>query len=222
MYLPTPIDFGFVSLLACGGLLAIGAALELLTFTDTAPDTASFAAMAAATGNSNTIRNTELSRAIRLVSMWADFQGKSGAASVRVRSPKLHDNVQGLRFDVVASELEPLWPMGLSERLWSQDELTIECTGSDTAADIETLCMLLYYEELPGIVARLISPDELMRRMTHFSVVENTLALGTGGGYSGEEAINAEFDQFKANKDYALVGYQVDVECAAVPVARLR
>jgi len=46
--------------------------------------------------------------------------------------------------------------------------------------------------------------------------VENTLSLGTGGGYTGEEALNAEFDLLKGNTDYAIIGYQVDAECAAI------
>ena len=45
---------------------------------------------------------------------------------------------------------------------------------------------------------------------------ENTIATGTAGGWSGEEAINAEFDNFKAHTDYALMGYIVSAECLAV------
>ncbi len=55
-----------------------------------------------------------------------------------------------------------------------------------------------------------------MRRVVSFSPVENTLALGTAGGYSGEEAINAEFDQFKANTDYAILGNVNSITNAAI------
>jgi hypothetical protein len=58
--------------------------------------------------------------------------------------------------------------------------------------------------------------SEIMNRIVNLFTVENTLALGTAGGYSGEEGITAEFDFGKANTDYALLGYQVSVECAAI------
>jgi hypothetical protein len=45
---------------------------------------------------------------------------------------------------------------------------------------------------------------------------ENSISTGTAGGWSGEEAINVEFDNFKANTDYALMGYLVSAECLAV------
>ena len=61
-----------------------------------------------------------------------------------------------------------------------------------------------------------ISEEDLKTRMINIACVENTLALGTSGDYSGEEAINAEFDQLKANTDYALIGYMVSVICNAV------
>jgi hypothetical protein len=36
------------------------------------------------------------------------------------------------------------------------------------------------------------------------------------GTYSGEVAINSSFDNFKANVDYALLGYLVSAQCGAV------
>jgi hypothetical protein len=46
--------------------------------------------------------------------------------------------------------------------------------------------------------------------------VESTITPGAAGGYSGAQAINANFDLFKANTDYALLGYRVDTRCAVV------
>lgn len=190
----------------------MGAALELLAGFVTAPST-TFTALTMGSGNSATIRNTREGKKISLLQAWADNQA---AGNFRIRSPKLHDNVQGIRLGVVASEVCPLLPIGASQRLYAQDVLTLELTGSAVGGDIESAAVLVYYEDLEGIAARLITADDLAKRMIHIFTVENTLALGTAGGYSGEEALNVEFDQFKANTDYALLGYLVSVECAAV------
>lgn len=167
-----------------------------------------------ASGNSLTIRNAPIDEPVWLVQAWADNQT---AGTLRIRSPKLHDNVQNLRFDVTASDVVPLCPPGFRQRLIPQDTLTVEHTGSGTAGDIESGALLLYYENLPGIDARLESwTEELRRRIVHYLTVENTISTGTSGGYSGEEALNSEFDLLKANTDYALLGYLVDTECAVV------
>ena len=100
--------------------------------------------------------------------------------------------------------------------VFPNDVLTVELAGSAVAGDIEYVSMLQYYPELPGTMMRAITREELVRRAVNVFTVENTLALGTTGGYSGAEAINAEFDQFHAGGLYALIGYKVDVECASV------
>src|SRR5574341_703146 len=190
----------------------MGRAFEVITGFVTAPST-TFTALTMASGNTLTVRNAPLGSEIRMLQAWTDQQT---AGNIRIRSPKLHDNVQGIRLFSVASEVYPLFPMGAYQRLIPQDTLVVEMTGSGTAGDIETMAMLIYYSDLPGSDARLITPEEAMRRMTNIVAVENTLSLGTAGGYSGEEAINAEFDLLKANTDYALIGYLVSAECAVV------
>jgi len=190
----------------------MGRALEVVTGFVTAPGTV-FTAWTLAAGNSATIRNADLASRILLLQLWGDNQV---AGTMRIRSPKLHDNVQGLRFDITASEVDPLIPIGAAQRLFPQDVLILELTGSAVGGDIETGAFLVYYDNLPGTDARLATWEEIRPRIVHLVTVENTLALGTAGGYSGEEAINAEFDLLKANTDYALLGYLVDAECAVV------
>jgi len=190
----------------------MGKALELLTGYVVAPG-ATFTPLTMAAGNSLTIRNAPVDTKILLLQAWADNQA---AGTLRIRSPRLHDNVQGIRLDVTAGDPVPLLAHGMPQLLIPQDELTVELTGSAVAGDIETACLLVYYDELPGIAARFIDVPTLKRRMRHVFTVENTISLGTAGGYSGEEAINSEFDEFKANTDYALLGYVVDTECACV------
>lgn len=190
----------------------MSSALEILTGYVTAPST-TITALTMASGNSLTIRNAALDTKIHLLSAWADNQG---AGVLRIKSPRMHDNVQGMRLHVVASEPEPLFPLGLKQNLIPQDTLDVGLSGSATSGDVETACLLVYYENLPGVAARLIGIEELMSRMKNIVTVENTLSLGTAGGYSGEEAINAEYDLLKANTDYALIGYLVSAECACV------
>lgn len=188
-------------------------AMEIIGGLATAPST-TFTAVTMFTGNSNTVRNTNDDSDILLLNAWADNQA---AGDLRIRSPRLHDNVQGIRLGVAASEVMPLLPMPPAQKLISQDTLTVELTGSATGGDIETAILLLYYANLPGISARFIDRAELMQRMLYYESFDNTISTGTAGGWSGEETIIAEMDNLKANTDYALVGYQVQgAECAAV------
>jgi hypothetical protein len=190
----------------------MGKALELLTGFVTAPGT-TLTALTMATGNSLTVRDAAADAEIRLLNTWVDAQ----AAGVwRVTSPRLHDTTQGIRFTIVASEPEPLFPKGVTQKLFKNDVLTAQLSGSATAGDIETACMLVYYSNMTGVDALFIGSDEIMRRGEHVFPVENTLSLGTAGGYSGEEAINAEFDLFKRDREYALLGYVCSAECAAL------
>jgi len=190
----------------------MGAALELLTGFATAPGT-TFTSLTMASGNSATIRNAPIGSRVHLLQAWVDAQG---AGVFRIRSPRLHDNVQGIRLATTVGYPVPLLPWGYPQRLVPQDTLVLEITGSAVAGDIETACLLVWYEDLPGVSSRFIDTATLRSRMSNMIAVENTLALGVAGGYSGEEPINAEFDLLKANTDYALLGYLVNAECAAV------
>lgn len=190
----------------------MGRALELLTGFVTAPST-TLTALTMAGTDSLTVRNfNEPSRA-HLLTNWTDSQA---VGQFQIRSPRMHDNVQGITIGTQVSEPQPLMPLGSEQRLYSQDTLTALLSGSATASDIETGCMLVHYDDLPGISARLIDSKELDDRIEEIMISTNTITTGTAGGYSGSEAINAEVDNWKANRDYALIGYQTTVECAAI------
>jgi hypothetical protein len=190
----------------------MGKAFEVISGRVTAPG-AVFTAVTMAAGNSLTVRNAPLDADIRLLQAWADNQA---AGVLRIRSPKLHDNVQGIRFAIKASDPAPQMPPMYAQKLIAQDTLIVEMTGSAVGGDIEQFGALIYYASLPGSDARLATADEVLSRIAHIVPVENTITTGAGGGYTGEESINAEFDLLKANTDYALLGYHVSAECAAV------
>jgi hypothetical protein len=189
------------------------AALEVIAAQGTAIG-ATIAAINAVQGDSLGVRNTANNqKPARILQAWADVQA---AGTARIRSPKFHDNVQGMRFDTIVGDIRPFLPWGFGQQIWPGDVMSVELGGSATAGDIETVAMLLYYDDLPGVNPTFLTPDEIQRRGVNIFTVENTLALGTAGGWSGAEAINAEFDQWHAGSSYALVGYLVDTECAAV------
>lgn len=193
----------------------MGKALELLGFNDTdAP--AAFAAMGNNTNNSNTIRNASANSKIHLLTAFGNATGQ--AINVRVRSPLMHDNQQGLRFHIQVDNPDLLLDPKHPEQLYAQDGLIVENQQitADVGTNVHMFNLLVYYEDLPGVDANLVSPDFVMARQDHRMTTENTLATGTTGDWAGQEAINAEIDQFKANRNYALVGYSCSVACGAV------
>ena len=190
----------------------MGLGLELVAGQATAPST-TFTALTMNAGNTATIRSARMDARVLLLSAWADVQG---AGQFRIRSPRLHDNLQGIRLDTVVSDVKPLLPLPFRQPLIPQDPLTLELTGSATGGDIESAALLIWYEDLFGVEAKLLTHMAVLERMVHLVTSENTISTGTAGGYSGEEAINAEIDTLKANTDYALLGYLADAECLAV------
>ena len=195
----------------------MGAALELITGFATAPST-TFTGLTMATGNSATIRSADMSSKVGLISAWA-FNNSAGA--FRIRSPRLHDFVQGIRLIVDATDPLPRYPRWkFIQPLIPQDVLTLELTGSAVAGQIETGCVTIYYSDLPGVQGRFITTDQLARWGVNSQGQEVDITAGVAGGYSGQVAVNslANTDNWKANTDYALVGGAVSAACACVRI----
>lgn len=162
-----------------------------------------FTAWTMATGDSNVVRNFDLSYQATLCDAWAQ---SATAGLLRVRSPKLHDNVQGIRLGVAAATPQPLFPDEVYQRLYPQDTLTIEQTGGSSETDCGTL--LIEYDNLPGADGVWSTWDQLKPLVIEYVTVETQHTTGgTAGDYGGALAINANFDLLKANEWYAILGY---------------
>jgi hypothetical protein len=192
----------------------MGLAMELISGRVTAPG-ATLTALTMAAGNSLTVRNAALTADIRLIEMWA-LNNAAGVA--RIRSPKLHDNVQGIRYRIVAADPVPLFPTGAWQKLTAQDTLIGELSGSAVGGQIEQLQALIWYADLPGSNARLANWSDIVGRVVNYLTVEVAITPGATGGYSGQVAINATFDLLQANTDYAILGATTDVKCAAIRI----
>lgn len=195
----------------------MGKAMEILTGYVTGAATTNMDALTMLSGNSLTIRNAREDSKVLLIGAWALQQAND--SWLRIRSPRLHDNVEGMTFAVESGSLRPLLPWGVIQPLIPQDTLVVEMMDSGALSDLDYACLLVYYDDLPGVDARFISLEEYRTRARNIIAVRNTLTVDTDGTYDAEEAINAEYDLMKANTDYALVGC---LTRDAVPCVRYR
>lgn len=187
-------------------------ALDTVTSQGTAIGS-TLAATTIAPGDSFTIKNAPLNSDVFLLNFWTH---NLVAGQVRIRSPKMHDNVDALRARTLVATFDPLMPLGVPQRMYPQDTEIVELAGSGTAGQIESVVQLMYYADLPGQAGRFLTPDALKQRMRNLIGVRLAITLGTGTGYNGARAINGDVDLLKANTDYALLGMTSDIATAAL------
>lgn len=186
--------------------------LHLLSGYATAPSTTE-TALTMGSGDSLTILNAPIDSKIWLITAWGLWQT---AGLLRITAPRMHDQVVGMVAKGVAGRSVPLFPISKNQPLFPQEILTVKLTGSGTAGDIEQASLLVFYDKFGSPSARLTRFDEIKDRIKNIVCVQSTLTMGTSGGYSGSKAINADFDPFKGNTDYALLGYQNDNALGAI------
>lgn len=192
-------------------------ALELISASVTAPDATPVAASSATYGDSQQIRNFVSPARAFIVGMWGKHQT---AGLIRVRSPKLHDNVNGITVFDVANNPAPLFPIGAPQPVDAQDTLVYELSGSATAGDIEIMSTLIWYENLGSITGRFIDKKALNLRTKNILTLRQSIVTGTAGGYSGAQALSAAVsgDLLKANVDYAVLGFTCSANVASIGI----
>lgn len=191
----------------------MGKAMEIISGYAVNPSS-TLTAVTMATGDSAAIRNFAPPNKALLVDQWA--QGAT-AGYTRTRSPRMHDNVNGIQNQYVAAIVRAQLTGYERDLLYPQDTLTLEISGD--ASDTDGFSSLIYYEDLPGTAARLYHWQEIMPRVLHeMRVLVSLTTGGTKGNYGGAAAINATQDQFKANTDYAILGYSTTAECQTVGI----
>lgn len=159
---------------------------------------------AANTGDSFTIKNAREGSRIHLVDV-IGFWGSLG--EIRVVGPHFNDTTQGIRLPVI-----PAIPQGLlggpaCERLYPQDTLAVTFFGTATGAEVNVGGLCIWYEDLPGITATMLTVDQLRTRGQRVVPVSClAVASAATGDWGGSEALNADSDLLKPNTDYAVLG----------------
>lgn len=156
-------------------------------------------------GDTFTVQNFPDAASAYLQNIWAN-----GASTdfVRVRSPRMHDANQGIRLQVGTVTPVGLLPEELEQPIFSVDTPIVEI--DETAAATGAIALSYMYTDLPGVNPRLATWEEISGRIVQVSGVQVNLgAIGAIGQYSAGNALNANFDNFEAGADYALLGGEV-------------
>lgn len=194
----------------------MGRAMEVVAGFATNPG-ATLTTLTPSTNTSFTVRGTDTTKNAWLASGWA-FNATAG--EFLVKSPRLHDNVQGIRNRVTSAFAAPLFntpnnPM-FKQRLFAQDNLTAQISGG--GAELDCGAILIYYEDLAGVAGRFIDYATLTKSGVNFVTAEVTVVAVATGNFGGAVAINSTFDTLKANTDYALLGGLSDTRGTAVGI----
>lgn len=194
----------------------MGRAMELVAGYATNPST-TLTTVTPSSGQSFTMRGTDTSKPAWLLSTFA-FCATAGA--MRITSPRLHDQVQGYRWQVPAASVQPKYAGPINQawanRLYAQDNITAQISGG--GSEIDCMAMLVAYSDLAGVQGRFIDPTVLKSAGVNGLTQEVTISGGTDGNWDGGVAINSTFDTLIANTDYAIVGGIVNTRCCGVGI----
>lgn len=189
---------------------------DITAFLDNATGGGGWDALAAASGESLSIRWLGDGTRVSLLDCWGG--NNATKCDFSIRSPLLHDNTRGMRF---AHMFNPTHsgadgnPQLYMAPYWRQeyeptDTLVVETLA--TAADDVTFSQLLKYDSPNVQGARLMSAAEVSARTKNLVGIRVSPAPhATTSTYGTSEAINADDDRLKANTDYALLGMLTDL-----------
>jgi len=191
-------------------------ALEVIAGFVTNPG-ATLTTLTMSTGQSPVIRGTDTSKGTWMLSTWAY---NLAAGELRITSPRLHDQAQGIRNRVTAALTAPLVPghtnASFAQRLYAQDNLTLQLSGG--AGELDCAALLIGYDDLAGIAGRFIDVPTLRKSGVNIVTAEVTVTAVATGSFGGAVAINSSFDTLIANTDYAVMGGMTDTRGCAVGI----
>lgn len=176
---------------------------------------ANLTTVTANTGNSFAIRDFPDTAQTYIEEVWSQ---NATAGEVRLTSPRLHDNVQGLRFQAPAAAIRSFLGEEARQRVYPNDTITAQISGGGAETDV--VGMLVTYGELSGITQNLQTWDAIAPRIVDYMghLVQVT-GPTTAGDWSAGNALNSFSAQQKADQTYALLGYTCATADAAVGIA---
>lgn len=177
-----------------------------------------FEALAPGTGDSATFFNVPQGSPAFLGEIWG--VDDASPCELSFTASRFHDQVFGIRAEVVdgsttapVNRAQLVSPAGLDQPIFPSDVLTVQANG--TAADNVNVTFLLYYADIPGVDANLVTYDEVKSRLKNLVGINTTLTPGAGD-WGATVALNAADNRLHANTYYAVVGFTSTTPLAAV------
>jgi len=161
-------------------------------------------ALAAQPGDSLAIRNFPVGQ---FAGISAVIISAGGGQKVRVQSPLLHDNVTGLTWQPGEVPSQFLVPRELQIAVQPLDQLQVQ--SAIAAAGTITGALQVYYQQLPGVAARLHSWGDISGNVKYIKSFEVDLGAVAVGAWT-DTLFTATENQLHAGADYAILGYDVN------------
>lgn len=140
---------------------------------------------------------------------------KGGQASTaRILSPVLHDPVRGITLISAQAPTTLSLPREVGQPLTRGDVLTVQANSG--AANSTAVVLQHYYEDLGGVDALLYHWADIGGNIVNVKPLEVDVAASATIGQWNDQPLTTTENLLHANKYYAILGYNVDVACAAV------
>ena len=187
-------------------------ALDMQGFTSTSTGAGNFITATAFTGAVPNIRNFAQTDTCKLIG----FSRKGATAgTARIYSSLMHDDVNAIRVRCVAADPTDHIPHWCPNQMFSQDTPTISGDGTNT--EVEAYTMSLFYSNLPGAAARLHMLADVQPLITQLLVQQVTISY-VAPPNPATALLTSLYNNTKANRDYAVLGFQTDVAAAGIAI----
>lgn len=185
------------------------AGLQVLNFYNTDLGGTTAVALTPGTGDSGTFYNVPQGSVAYLAELWATNSATAG--EIYFTASRFHDQVFGIRAELPAgSTAAPanrafcISPTGVDQPVFPSDVMTVSAVGADNDKVNVTVC--IYYADIPGISARLITKGECISRAGNLVGIKVALTPGAGN-WGTAAALNSSDNRLHANTDYAVLGF---------------
>lgn len=153
-----------------------------------------------------TVRTPDTGSPVRLLGFW---RKGTVAAPFRLRSNRMHDDVQGLRIEGGSTYAVSALDNGIQTPLVAADVLTAETY--DASATNSNLGILIGYDSIGGSNGNFATWDQIKPRiMALMGVSLDIPAAGTLSEYSAGISFDQSTNLMKAGYDYAVLGYETE------------
>lgn len=191
----------------------MGLAIDTILAATVNPGAGPTAATVTASGDSLTVRNFGTADRAYLEQI---IRMGTTAGFAQVRSPRLHDNVSGIRITPGESPSVFALPAYVGQVLYSGDALIAELSGG--AAETDIMALSVFYSNLQGSNARLHSWGDIAGNIAYVKPVRVAVTSSATIGAWTDTAITTTENLLEAGSDYAVLGYTTNTALGVVGV----